>query len=141
MRELKVSKQFDIRFSEVDSMNVVWHGSYALYLEDAREAFGAKYGLDYMNYYHHQCFAPIVEETLRYHKPLIYGMHPRIDIIYKPTEAAKVIFDYEIHDSANDDLIATGHSVQAFIDTDYNLILYSPDFYREWQQKWGVFDE
>ncbi|MDY6242001.1 MAG: acyl-CoA thioesterase, partial [Prevotella sp.] len=62
MSELKASKLFDIRFSEVDSMKVVWHGSYAIYFEDAREAFGAKYGLDYMNYLNHNCYAPIVEE-------------------------------------------------------------------------------
>lgn len=39
MSELKASKDFEIRFSEVDSMKVVWHGSYAIYFEDAREAF------------------------------------------------------------------------------------------------------
>ena len=45
--ELSVEKQFEVRFSEVDMMNVVWHGAYPLYLEDAREAFGEKYGLSY----------------------------------------------------------------------------------------------
>ena len=30
---LEVSKEFEIRFSEVDSMNIVWHGSYTLYFE------------------------------------------------------------------------------------------------------------
>ena len=45
---LSASKRIDIRFSEVDSMNIVWHGSYPLYFEDAREAFGQKYGLGYM---------------------------------------------------------------------------------------------
>ena len=44
-KELVASKHFEVRFSEVDSMNIVWHGSYPLYFEDAREAFGAKYGL------------------------------------------------------------------------------------------------
>lgn len=141
LKELRASKTFDIRFSEVDSMNVVWHGSYALYLEDAREAFGAKYGLDYMNYFHHHCYAPIVEETIRYHKPLRYGSKPRIDIIYRPTIAAKVIFDYEIYDTMSGDLMATGHSVQAFIDTDYQIILYRPAFYQAWQKQWGVFAE
>lgn len=38
---LSVTKTLTIRFSEVDSMGIVWHGSYALYFEDAREAFGA----------------------------------------------------------------------------------------------------
>ena len=31
MKELTATIAFDIRFSEVDSMNVVWHGSYPLY--------------------------------------------------------------------------------------------------------------
>ena len=140
MTQLKASKDFEIRFSEVDSMNVVWHGSYALYLEDAREAFGAKYGLDYLNYFRHDCYAPVAEEYIRYRKPLRYGMHPRIDIFYRPTVAAKVIFDYEIHDTADETLMASGHSVQAFMDKDYQLILYRPDFYKEWQEKWHVFE-
>ena len=32
-----------VRFSEVDSMQVVWHGEYVRYFEDGREAFGRKY--------------------------------------------------------------------------------------------------
>ena len=138
LKELRASKTFDIRFSEVDSMNVVWHGSYALYLEDAREAFGAKYGLDYMNYFHHHCYAPIVEETIRYHKPLRYGSKPRIDIIYRPTDAAKIVFDYEIHDSESELLIATGHTVQVFMDLNYQLMWYAPPFFEEWKKRWGV---
>ena len=39
-RKLTASRPFEVRFSEVDSMNIVWHGSYPLYFEDAREAFG-----------------------------------------------------------------------------------------------------
>ena len=29
-----------VRFSEVDSMHIVWHGNYIKYLEDGREGFG-----------------------------------------------------------------------------------------------------
>lgn len=138
--ELKASKVLDIRFSEVDSMNVVWHGSYMLYFEDARELFGEKYGLTYIGYFDHGYFAPLVEMNFQWKKPIKYGMHPRIDIIYRPTEAAKVVFDYEIYDTEDESLIATGHSVQVFMDTDYKLVLYSPKFYEEWQQKWKVFE-
>ena len=84
MKELKESKTFEVRFSEVDSMNVVWHGSYPLYFEDAREAFGKKYGLEYMSFFDHGYFAPLVELTFHYKKPIKYGMTPRIDIIYRP---------------------------------------------------------
>ena len=82
MKELKASKKFAIRFSEVDSMNVVWHGSYPLYFEDAREAFGEKYGLEYMGFFAHGYYAPLVDLSFHYKKPIKYGMTPRIDIIY-----------------------------------------------------------
>jgi acyl-CoA thioester hydrolase len=135
---LRTSKILDIRFSEVDSMNVVWHGSYPLYFEDAREAFGAEYGLDYMNYVDHGYYAPIVEMNFQFKQPLKYGMRPRIDIIYRPTEAAKIVFDYEIHDSVSDELMATGRTVQVFMDLNYQLVWYNPDFFVEWKKKWGV---
>jgi acyl-CoA thioester hydrolase len=138
--ELKASKILDIRFSEVDSMNVVWHGSYMLYFEDARELFGEKFGLTYMGYFDHGFYAPLVEMTFQWKKPIKYGMHPRIDIIYRPTQAAKVVFDYEIHDTEDESLIATGHSVQVFMDTNYQLVLYSPEFYVQWQERWKVFE-
>ena len=39
-----------VRFSEVDSMRVVWHGEYVRYFEDGREAFGEQYpGLGYLD--------------------------------------------------------------------------------------------
>lgn len=134
--ELKASKQFEVRFSEVDSMNVVWHGSYPLYFEDAREAFGAKYGLEYMSFRDNGYFAPLVELTFHYKRPIRYGMKPRIDIIYRPTEAAKIVFDYEIHDSETDELMATGHSVQVFMGTDYQLVWDNPEFYSKWKKRW-----
>lgn len=134
--ELKASKQFEVRFSEVDSMNVVWHGSYPLYFEDAREAFGAKYGLEYKSFRDNGYFAPLVELTFHYKRPIRYGMKPRIDITYRPTEAAKIVFDYEIHDSETDELMATGHSVQVFMDTDYQLVWDNPEFYSEWKKRW-----
>ena len=31
---------FRVRFSEIDSMQIVWHGEYVRYFEDGREAFG-----------------------------------------------------------------------------------------------------
>ena len=138
MKELKSSKILDIRFSEVDAMNVVWHGSYPLYFEDARELFGSQYGLEYMSFLDHGYFAPLVELTFHYKKPIRYGMHPRIDIIYRPTEAAKIVFDYEIYDPSDESLLATGHSVQVFMDRDYQLLWDAPAFFLEWKKEMGL---
>ncbi len=135
---LMASRMLEIRFSEVDSMKIVWHGSYPLYFEDAREAFGAKYGLGYSLIYDNGYYAPLVELSFKYKQPIVYGMKPRIDIYYRPTEAAKIVFDYEIHDNDTDVLLATGHSVQVFVDRDYQLVWDNPDFYRNWKAKWNL---
>ena len=89
---LQASKEIEIRLAKLDSMNVVWHGSYALYFEDAREAFGAKYGLEYLTIADNGYFAPLVELTFKYRQPIVYGMKCRVDISYVPTEAAKNYF-------------------------------------------------
>lgn len=139
--ELKASKTLEIRFSEVDSMNVVWHGSYPLYFEDARELFGAKFDLQYMSFFDHGYFAPLVELTFHYKRPIRYGMRPIINITYRPTEAAKIVFDYEIIDPDNHEVMAIGHSVQVFMDTNYNLVWTNPDFYEAWKKHWNVFEK
>lgn len=138
MMELVAEKKIEIRFSEVDVMNVVWHGSYPLYFEDAREAFGAKYGLSYKRYMDERVFAPIVELDIKYKRPILYGMTPVVRIVYRPTEAAKIVFDYEIVDAETGTAFATAHSVQVFMDMNYNLMWDNPDFFVEWKKQWGI---
>ena len=151
--QLKTSKVFDVRFSEVDAMNIVWHGSYALYFEDAREQFGKEFGLSYMSYFDNGYYAPLVELNFSFKKPLLYGQQARIDIIFRNVPAAKVIFDYEIRlitdmtysplegmqeevrTNTNDNLVATGSSTQVFLDNKYNLVWINPPFYETWKRK------
>lgn len=136
--KLSASRKFEIRFSEVDSMNIVWHGSYPLYFEDAREAFGKKYGLGYMTIFSNGYYAPLVELSFKYKKPLVYEMNPSIIITYVSTESAKIVFDYEIIDEQDGSVFATGRSVQVFMDRNYQLVWENPKFYQEWKEKWEV---
>ena len=117
-------------------MNVVWHGSYPLYFEDAREAFGKKYDFGYMLIFDSGYYAPLVDLEFHYRKPIVYGMRPRIKITYRPTESAKIVFDYKIYDSNDGSLLASGRSTQVFMDKDYKLVLYNPPFYEEWKKRW-----
>lgn len=138
MKKLTATKDFEVRFSEVDSMNIVWHGSYPLYFEDAREEFGRKYGLGYMTIFGNGYFAPLVELSFKYKRPLAYEMQPTVRITYIPTESAKIVFEYEIYDRADSGIIATGRSVQVFMDKDYQLVWENPAFYQQWKEKWEV---
>ena len=135
---LCAEKEIEIRFSEVDMMGVVWHGSYVTYLEDAREAFGARFGLSYNRYIVENIFAPIVELNFHYRKPLRYGMKPVVRITYRPTDAAKIIFDYEIVNPADGEVFLKATSVQVFMDRDYNLLWEAPAFYLDWKKEMGL---
>lgn len=138
MKELYAEKEIRVRFSEVDAMGVVWHGSYALYLEDARELFGEKFGLSYDRYFREKVFVPIVELKYNFRHPLVYGMGAVVRIKYRPTEAAKIIFDYEILNPADGTVYLTATSVQVFMDREYRLLWDSPDFYVKWKEEMGV---
>lgn len=135
---LKVSKKLNIRFSEVNSSGAVSHSFYAIYFEDAREAFGTKYKLEYLKIAEFGFFAPLVELTFNFIKPITYQMNTRIEITYVPTAAAKIVFDYKIFNEDNGELLTTGRSVQVFLDFNYQLVWNTPEFYNKWKAMWGL---
>ncbi|MCL1867324.1 MAG: acyl-CoA thioesterase [Paludibacter sp.] len=134
MNMLKTSKEFEIRFSEVDSMGIVWHGSYSLYFEDAREKFGKEFNLEYLYMFEQGFYAPLVELHFEYKRPLKYKDRAKIEIAYRNVDAAKLIFDYKIFSLPDNQIIATGYSVQVFLDKDFNLMWNLPEFFEKWRK-------
>ena len=65
-------KEIEVRFHEVDSLRIVWHGNFIKYFEIGREAFGKEFGLTYMQVYDHGFFMPIVKINCDYKNPIIY---------------------------------------------------------------------
>lgn len=137
---LTAETEIKVRFSEVDSMGVVWHGSYPLYFEDARESFGEKFGLQYQTIYDAGYFAPLVELNFSYKKPLRHGDTAKIIIGFIPVAAAKIVFQYTIINPSNGDVYATGESIQVFMDHEYNLVWDNPPFYKKWKEANGIDD-
>ncbi len=136
--ELSAEKQVEVRFSEVDSMGIVWHGSYAKYFEDAREEFGRKYDLGYLRIFGEGFYAPLVQLDFNYKKPLVYGDKAIVGVRYIPSAAAKICFEYTIYSAADRSVIATGNSVQVFLDKNYELLWTMPAFYEDWCRENGV---
>jgi len=130
---LQVEKNIEVRFSEVDSMGIVWHGNYALYFEDARELFGKTYHLEYMRMYEHGFYAPLVELKLNFKRAVRYEDKIKVRCTYRDTDTAKIIFDYEIINIETDEVLVSGHTTQVFLDKDFQLVWRTPDFYQEWK--------
>jgi acyl-CoA thioester hydrolase len=137
--ELKETVRVKIRFSEIDSMGVLWHGNYIHFFEDAREAFGIKYGIPYLDDYHNGYYTPIVSINCEYKSPLKYGDEALVEITYFDTPAAKIIFKYNIRNAVTNTLVATGDTVQVFLSTANNcLSISNPAFFDEWKQRMGL---
>lgn len=129
----------EVRFSEVDSLGVVWHGHYLRYFEDGREAFGKKYNLGYLDFYSHGYVVPIVNVQCDYKRFLRYGDKIIIETSYIPCEPAKINFNYRLLNADTKELIVTGSTIQVFLKTDnLALQLTNPDFFQEWKVKQGL---
>ena len=135
---MKIEKEIQVRFSEVDSMGIVWHGSYVTYFEDAREEFGRTYDLGYLSIMEQGYYVPLVQLDFSFKHPLTYGESAIVEITYIPCETAKILFAYRILSSDRKTVIATGSSTQVFLDRAKELVLYAPEFYVQWQKKYGV---
>ena len=134
---LRHSVQIRVRFSEVDSMKIVWHGEYVRYFEDAREAFGRHFGgIGYMDIYRSGYTAPVVDLQLQFLRPLSVGDTATVEILYIDTVAAKLCFEYTIRRDSDGAVAARGSSMQVFVDGSGELSLTVPPFLAKWREKW-----
>jgi acyl-CoA thioester hydrolase len=136
-KELVCRSKIKVRFNEVDSLKIVWHGEYVKYMEDGREAFGLEYpGLGYLDIYNFGYTAPVVDLHISYKSPLVFGDSAIIETRYIYTQAAKIMFEFRIFRESDGQLAAEGSSVQVFLDSEGELVLINPEFYTNWQNKW-----
>ena len=63
---------------------------------------------------------------------------PVVRITYRPSDAAKILFDYEIFDPQSGEIYLKAHSTQVFMDSSYNLLWNSPAFYESWKKEMGL---
>lgn len=137
-KELTSINEVTVRFSEVDSLRIVWHGHYLKYFEEGREAFGAKHQLGYLKVVEEGFVTPLVQVHCEYKHPLLYGDTAVIETIFRDTEAAKICFDFIIRSKNSGEVACTGSSVQVFLNAKNELMLTPPAFFLEWKKKVGL---
>jgi len=137
MQSLTTSTEVLIRFNEADPLGIVWHGHYIRYFEDAREAFGKQYGLGYLDCFKEGVVIPIVHASCDYKRSLRFGETVTVEATNTPCDAAKINFTYRLFNSKKE-LVATGTTVQVFLDKDtQTLLLTNPPFFEEWKKRQG----
>jgi acyl-CoA thioester hydrolase len=124
-----------IRFEEVDMLQITWHGHFTSFFEDARIKLGNKYGIEYMDLYSNGILAPIKTLHIDFINPLKFMEEITIQGILHYTQASRINTEYIIRNSENK-IAATGFVVQMMLNTDYELFITQPDYYKNFCDKW-----
>lgn len=131
-----------VKFSEIDSMRRVWHGSYVTYLEDGRESFGRHFpGIAYADMIESNILAPIVDVHLKYYGPLELNDVAVITTRYVYHRGARLDYEYEIRRERDGLLCCTAKTTQLFIDADQQLVLEEPQYYIDWKRRHGFVED
>lgn len=133
-KTIKSSKTVEVCFSDVDSLQIVWHGRYVKFFEDGREEFNKRFGIGYLDILDRGYVVPIVEVNVKYNKVLRYGDIVEVETTFEDSDAAKINFSYEIYNSERE-LVCSGKTCQVFTDKDMNLVMVQPQFFKQWRQK------
>jgi acyl-CoA thioester hydrolase len=135
--KLACKTEIRVRFNEADPLGIVWHGHYIRYFEDGREDFGIRYGVGYLDFYDKGLVVPVVYVDCAFKKSLKYGDTVIVETLYTPCEAAKILFSYRLFNKKTSELVATGSSVQVFLDREHSVLqLLNPPFFEEWKKKY-----
>ncbi len=136
---LEHTVRIPVKFSDIDAMRRVWHGSYVRYFEDGREAFGRHYrGIGYADIMRSGIMAPVVDLQVKYYAPLGIDDEAVVTTRYVYHRGARLDFTYEVRRGSDEVLCASGCSTQLFIDEQEELMIDIPDYYLAWQRRWGI---
>ena len=123
----KSSTKTRVRYSETDQMGVVYHGNYAQFFEMGRTEWLRSLGVTYKDMEINGIILPVVSINLTFIKSALYDDILTIHTFLKKEPMVKIEFNYEIKNQL-DELICTGNSVLAFIDTKNMKPTRCPDY-------------
>lgn len=103
-----------VRYAETDMMGVVYHGSYLPWFEIGRTTLLKEMGLSYRQLEEDGFRLPVLEVGAKYFRPAVYDDTLTIVTTLKEKPVLRIHLEYEVR--RGDELLATGHTVHAFID-------------------------
>ena len=115
-----------VRFNEVDSWGMVWHGHYIAWFEAGRSALLNKFQLSPPDFTRMGYVAPVVDLKCSYKEPARLDEEIIIrTTVLKPTKAA-LTFQFEVLRKKDRKLLVTGEETQVLLTLDGKMLYYLP---------------
>ena len=106
--------QVTVRYAETDMMGIVYHGSYLPWFEIGRTTLLKEMGLAYRALEEQGYRLPVLEVNAKYFRPALYDDTLTIVTTLREKPLLRIRLEYEV--KRGDELLATGHTVHAFVD-------------------------
>jgi len=116
-----------VRFHEVDSFDVVWHGHYIAYFEDGRLDLCNRFGLSPEAMKRLGYFAPVVDMKCRIRASARYDDKLIIQTSVKPSDKAMLVFTYTIIREQDHQTIAEGETAHVLLTLERKLLYEVPE--------------
>jgi|SRR5579872_1384541 len=115
------------QFYDLDPMQVVWHGNYPRFLEEARSALLDKIGFNYREMAMSGHVWPIVELRIKYVRPI--RLQETVKIRARLLEyECRLKIDYLITNAASGEVLTKAHTTQVAVERATNeLCFQSPE--------------
>ena len=115
-----------VRFHEVDSWGMVWHGHYIAWFEVGRSALLSKFQLSSQDFTRLGYIAPVVDLKCSYKEPARLGDEIILrTTVLKPTKAA-LTFQFEVLRKKDRKLLVSGEETQVLLTLDGKMLYYIP---------------
>jgi acyl-CoA thioester hydrolase len=106
-----------------DYGGIVWHGSYIAWLEEARVECLRSIGINFSDLVALGCDMPVVDLSLRYHRPIQMGMTAVVRARMAEIEGVRINWDYKIQSTDGQTLFATARVTLVVVDRDKGKIM------------------
>lgn len=106
-----------------DYGGIVWHGTYVAWMEEARVECLRSIGVDFADLVALGCDLPVVELSLRYHRPIRMGMDAVVKTRMADMEGVRINWDYQIQSLDAQELYLTGRVTLVAVDREKGKIL------------------
>ena len=111
---LKIQHPILVQFYDVDSMNVVWHGNYIRYFEEARSALFNSIHFHYDEMSKSGYVWPIVDFQIKYKAPLLLNKNYVVEANLIEYEN-RIKIDFKIWDAKTNVVHTTATSIQVAV--------------------------
>ena len=106
-------------FYDLDPMEVVWHGNYVRFLEDARCALLDRIGYNYEEMHASGYMWPVVDMRIKYIRPIRFAQEVRV-IARLVEYENRIRIDYRLLDCATGEVVTKAQTTQMAVALDTN---------------------